>query len=480
MTAPPKILIVAMHNSPHTARWIEMMADFGYDIHLFPVQSSLPHHKLRNLTLYLPAPGITLNVPASEVRSSNELHQNRAWRRFIRLSRLARSDPVGTFARVATEIFQRMRKIVFRRPAATILNVAPPVFDAAAAGVRIRHVPVRDINGKALLGTETIRLGRRGESDQTALETHGPGVLASLICDLKPDLIHSMEFQHSAYLVLAARDLVQGPFPRWLATNWGSDIFYFGRQPEHARQIKRVCESIDLYSCECHRDLALGREFGYSGPDLPVVPNSGGMEIDQILSLRDAAPPSRRKLIMVKGYDHFAGRAMISLAVLERFAAELRDYTIVLYSVGAKPRARAMQLAGAGILKIKIIAWAPHDEMLRHFGKARIYLGISVSDAISTSVLEAMAMGAFPIQTDTSCCGDWFIDGRTGFAVPPDNFETICARFRTALLDDALVDNAAIENLGIIKSRLAMDVIRPRIKHFYRQALQAQLHRASS
>jgi hypothetical protein len=47
-------------------------------------------------------------------------------------------------------------------------------------------------------------------------------------------------------------------------------------------------------------------------------------------------------------------------------------------------------------------------------------------------------------------------------------------------LDDALVDNAAIENLGIIKSRLAMDVIRPRIKHIYRQSKQAQLHRASS
>ena len=153
---------------------------------------------------------------------------------------------------------------------------------------------------------ETVRLGTAGESDQTALRIHGPDVLASLILKLQPDLVHSMEFQHSAYLVLAARDRIKGPFPRWLATNWGSDIFLFGRQADHARQIRRVCEAIDLYSCECHRDLALGREFGYRGPDLPVLPNSGGLDIHHILSLRDPAPPSKRKLIMVKGYDHFA------------------------------------------------------------------------------------------------------------------------------------------------------------------------------
>jgi hypothetical protein len=280
-----------------------------------------------------------------------------------------------------------------------------------------------------------------------------------------------MEFQHSAYLVLAAGDRIREPFPRWLATNWGSDIFYFGHQPDHARQIRRVCESIDLYSCECHRDLALGRKFGYHGPDLPVLPNSGGMDIDHVLLLRDPALPSQRKLIMVKGYDHFAGRAMVSLAVLERFAAQLQDYTIVLFSVGARPRARALQLAEAGTLKIKIISWAPHDEILRHFGKARIYLGISVSDAISTSVLEAMAMGAFPIQTDTSCCEEWFVDGKTGFAVPHDNFETICQRFAAALTNDSLVDSAAVGNLEIIRSRLTAEVLRPQIQDFYRRAL---------
>ncbi len=77
---------------------------------------------------------------------------------------------------------------------------------------------------------------------------------------------------------------------------------------------------------------------------------------------------------------------MVALDVLERFAKQLRDYTIVLFSVGERPRERAIELANAGVLNIKVIDWAPHEEILRQFGLARLYLGISISDAISTSV----------------------------------------------------------------------------------------------
>ena len=175
---------------------------------------------------------------------------------------------------------------------------------------------------------------------------------------------------------------------------------------------------------------------------------------------------------MVKGYDHFAGRAMMSLDLLERFSDRVNDYTIILYSASPGPRDRALKLAKAGKLNIKVIVGqAPHDEILRYFSLARIYLGISISDAISTSVLEAMAMGAFPIQTDTSCCTEWFIDNETGFAVPVDDMDEICARFAIALTDDALVDAAAKRNLEIVRSRLDLKVILPRLREFYEQTL---------
>jgi glycosyltransferase involved in cell wall biosynthesis len=51
-----------------------------------------------------------------------------------------------------------------------------------------------------------------------------------------------------------------------------------------------------------------------------------------------------------------------------------------------------------------------HQQVLELFAKSKIYVGLSESDGISTSMLEAMAMGAIPVQTSTACCDEWFKD----------------------------------------------------------------------
>lgn len=328
------------------------------------------------------------------------------------------------------------------------------------------HPTVDELGGADAIAAGTVRLG---ESDATAPVLNGPGVLASVIRRVQPDLIHSMEFQHAGYLVLRARELYGPDFPPWLATNWGSDIFYFGRFDDHRAQIQRLLRAIDYYSCECHRDITIAREFGYSGPVLPVLPNSGGFDLKHVAELRSPDPPSRRKLIMVKGYQHFAGRAMTALRVLERIADRLKDYQIVMFSVSSEPRKRSLDLLEKGVLNIKVIDWATHDDILRHFGRARMYMGISISDAVSTSVLEAMAMGAFPIQTNTSCCDEWISNGRSGFIVPPDDFDQICASFLRALEDDVLVDRAAEINWQTVVERLDKNVLAVQVVPTYDQ-----------
>lgn len=455
----PRILFVAMHHSVHAARWIEALLDAGFDLHLYPVDPAPPHAYIRGLTLHRP-------TAATPVIAAPSVSIGRRAARFFRHVLKDPSDAIRLLR-------ERLARHVAASPAPE-----PPL--RSGDPIRIRPVPFDGDDPQ-----ERVRLGRPDESDETIMALHGPQMLAKVIADVQPDLIHSLEFQHNAYLVLAARDLMlaENPsrgFPRWLATNWGSDIYYFGRDEAHARQIRRVCEAVDLYSCECRRDLTLGRNFGYQGPELPVLANSGGIDVDAAQRLRGQAPPSQRRLIMVKGYDHFAGRAMISLAVLERFADRLKDYEIVMFSVGARPRARALELKAAGVLNIRVIDLATHDEILECFGRARAYLAVSISDGISTSVLEAMLMGAFPIQTNTSCCEDWFVQGETGFAVSPDDFDEICARFERALTDDTLVDEAAIRNLEFIRSRLDQSVMTPAIRDFYRRALDVPLRHDGS
>ena len=410
-----KFLFVAIQNSPHTARWVNCLADTGHELHMFGVTPRPPEILSPQVHVYLPAergegvPSLTAQVAAA----------------------------------------------------------------TGASGL----APVRDGFGR--LPFHPAEPGRPGETgqfgntDSTYPALSGPAVLAELIERLRPDLIHSMEFQACGYLTLMAQDrLGAETFPPWLATNWGSDIYLFGRDPAHATLIRRLLRSADLYSCECERDRPLADRFGYRGPHLPVLPNSGGMDLRHMAPFRGPLPPSRRRLIMVKGYDHFAGRALIALEALERLADELKGHEILVYSATGRTHGRVARLREAGRLNIRVLPWCTHDRMLQYFGRARLYLGVSISDGISTSALDAMAMGAFPIQTDTSCCGDWFEDGQGGFLVPPDDPDRIVACLRRSLADDALVDRAAEVNAQVVRERLDVEVIRPKVRDFYEQAFR--------
>jgi glycosyltransferase involved in cell wall biosynthesis len=408
---PPRILFVAMQGSPHTARWIEMIADRNWDLRLFPLDGGDVNPAMCGVTLYEP------RLSASKPEHFREL-------------------PLPPFA-------QGRAQPVMIEPFRTTLG---------------------DIGGLEGLKSGRVSLGEAGE---TTASLYGPGVLARLIRQIQPDLIHSMEFQHAGYLVSQAKSLFNGDFPAWLATNWGSDIYHFAQFDAHRIQIERLLSQIDYYSCECHRDIKLARKYGFRGPVLRVLPNTGGFDLTHIAKLQSPKPPSQRKRVIVKGYQHFAGRAMTSLAVLESLAGNLKDYEIVLYSVSSEPLRLAQDLIERGVLNIKIIGWATHDEMLSFFASARLYLGVSVSDAISTSVLEAMAMGTFPIQTNTSCCDEWFEDGVSGYIVSPDDFDQIRQAVLSALEDDALVDSAAITNWRTVEARLNREVLAPQLAEFY-------------
>ena len=87
--------------------------------------------------------------------------------------------------------------------------------------------------------------------------------LARVIAQLKPDLIHSLEFQQAGYLTLAARKFYKGQFPAWVTSNWGSDIYLYGPLAEHTDSVKGILAHCDYYTCECHRDVELAREYGF-------------------------------------------------------------------------------------------------------------------------------------------------------------------------------------------------------------------------
>ena len=291
--------------------------------------------------------------------------------------------------------------------------------------------------------------------------------LRRLVKRLRPDIIHSMEIQAAGYLTLSAREGYEGQFPPWIVTNWGSDIYLFGRLAEHVEKIKSVLSASGYYSCECRRDVELARQYGFKGETLPVLPNTGGFNLARVSQSRGDVPPSARRLILVKGYMGWAGRALVGLRAIALCASELKGYRVVIYLAADDVRIAAELVSQSTGIPIQCIPYCSHEEMLTWYGKARVYVGLSISDAIPTSLLEAMVMGAFPIQSNTGAADEWVIDGETGIIVPPEDPEVVAAAIRRAVSDDALVDHAAEANSQVARERLDEKVIRPQVIAMY-------------
>jgi hypothetical protein len=296
--------------------------------------------------------------------------------------------------------------------------------------------------------------------------------LRNTIKKLCPDLIHSMELQSAGYLTLEAKKKFHEKFPPWIVTNWGSDIFLFGRLQRHKEKIRDVLANCDYYSCECERDVRLAREFGFNKTVLPVFPNTGGFELKQIEKVRQEVPTSGRKTIMLKGYQHWAGRALVGLRALERCEDILNGFAIVIYSAHPDVEIAAELFTGKTGIPTHILAHdTTHQEMLLLHAKARVSIGLSISDAISTSLLEAMVMGAFPIQSCTACADEWVRHGVSGMIVSPDDPDIVEMAIRTALADDILVDQAAEINWHVALTRLDGAILKQKAVNMYRGIL---------
>jgi len=295
--------------------------------------------------------------------------------------------------------------------------------------------------------------------------------LARTIRVLRPDIIHSLEIQHAGYLTFDARKFLGDTLPPWIVTNWGSDISLFGRLSEHVEKIKSILSTCDYYTCECHRDVALARAFGFKGDMLPVLPVTGGYDIAQIRQLREPGLTSSRRIIVLRGYQSWSGRALVGLRGIELCADVLQGYRVAIHSAAPEVRIAAELVTQATRLPIDIVPYSPHRDILRLHGRARVSLGLSISDGISPSLLEAMIMGSFPIQSHTGCADEWIRHGETGLLVHPEDPEPVAAAIQRAVTDDALVNRAAELNARLVVERLDQSVIQPQVIAMYEKII---------
>jgi glycosyltransferase involved in cell wall biosynthesis len=422
-----RILFVAPGTSLHTVRWMNQMAGLGWDLHMFPVEPYPLQPLLRDVTLH----HVLFRRRPLDDHDIARLDK-------LGLPVSARRDPgnrVLPQGRFDRSVRQRGLVWPFR-------SGAMALEDGLA-----RNFP--------------RRFGRAAR-------------LAQVIRRLRPDVVHSLEIIGPGALTLAAHQLAGSGFPPWIVTNNGDDLYLHGKLAATGPAVRGVLAACDYYRAECQRDIALARELGFRGESLPVLPNAGGLDLDRAASLRQPGPTSARRLIVVKGYQDWAGRALVALQALERLADRLDGYRIALFLAPRPVRIAAELMSRRTGIPIDVVPWSEHEEILRLHGQARLSIGVSISDGIPSSLLEAMAMGSFPIQSDTSCACEWIVDGQTGALLSSQEPLEVAAAIAPALTDDALVDDAARRNAEVARKRLDQRIIRPQVAEMYRKVAQRE------
>ena len=293
-------------------------------------------------------------------------------------------------------------------------------------------------------------------------------LLAKAIDAFKPDLIHVMETQHAGYLTDRALNSTTHKSKLALSI-WGSDLFWFQRFPKHQRRIRSLLKKVGVLITECQRDEDLARDLGFNGTCIYGVPASGGFDYQEFMSAEHNLPPSKRKIIAIKGYSGFVGLGPAAIKVLGRTSDLASDYKTVVFSANWKTWfvARIVKFRTGLEIEVRMKHSQSSEQMRSLFSASRVVMGVSKSDGLPATIKEAAFFGAFPIQTNTSCAGEWFKEGVSILLVPADSPDALELALRAALTDDNLVDSAAILNLEIAKTMMDRFAVRSKISLLY-------------
>ncbi len=298
--------------------------------------------------------------------------------------------------------------------------------------------------------------------------------LAKLISRHSPEIVHSIGTLSAGYLLSCALASVKSDnMPTWIHSTLGSDLFLFGTLPDHKSKVKAVMAGCDFLVCEGRRDANLASDFGYKGKEPMCCPSGGGLNLEKIYQANSALLlPSERKIIMLKGNHGCTGRALTGLRALSLCSGKLEEFKLVIYSATPEVELSAEIFSHSTGIETTIIPnGSPSDTIIKFLGQSRIHIGLSISDGIPYSILESMAMGAFPIQSNTSMAEDWMRKGESCLIVPPEDPEIIASAIEKAIESDELVNSAFKINKKSIATNGDNKILGTKIRHFYKKIL---------
>jgi hypothetical protein len=221
-------------------------------------------------------------------------------------------------------------------------------------------------------------------------------VFEQKLLEIQPDVVHSFALYISCVPILDIMKRYKSI--KWIYSSWGSDLFYFQNHLSYLKEIKKVLPNIHYLLTDCKRDYDIAKKHGFVGEFLGVFPGGGGFPLEEMKAY--LLPFDERNILLIKGFQGRSGRAIPVLKAVERMKESLSEYVIIVFGADKEVVVYADKSVLSRWNNFRIYGKLPQNEVFKWMGKSLIYIGNSNSDGMPNTLLEAICMEVFPIQSN--------------------------------------------------------------------------------
>jgi glycosyltransferase involved in cell wall biosynthesis len=298
--------------------------------------------------------------------------------------------------------------------------------------------------------------------------------LHTLAAQVKPDVVHALRIPFEGMLATAA----QLPIPLAVSI-WGNDLTLHAARSHLMRSwTRRTLRRANGLVADARRDIRLAHLWGFQKERAwSVLPGGGGVDLVEIHRVLDEdspapaadIPDSAIAVINPRGFRPGSVRNDVFFQAIPMVVQHSPNVVFLCAGMAGQPEA----LEWVQRLKIekyvRLLPYMPQVDLWRYFSISQISTSISAHDGTPNSLLEAMAIGCFPVAGDIESLREWITPGVNGLLVEPSKPQTAAEALLLAIEKPELRQKAAGINLDRLAGRAEINLVRTQMEVFYQR-----------
>ena len=290
-------------------------------------------------------------------------------------------------------------------------------------------------------------------------------VVENKIKQIQPDAVHSFVMYSSCVPILKVME--KYPAIKWIYSAWGNDLYYYQNISSYFEDMNKVLPRIDFMFSDCIRDFKIAKKHHFKGEFLGALPGGGGYELENYDTF--IKPWAERKTILIKGYQHQFGRCNNVLEALQEIREEIKDFKVVVFAANEEVRKFVERPEFSNFKNLELKGLVSPEQVMKLMGESIIYIGNSISDGTPNTMLEAIIMEAFPIQSNPGgATSETIIDNLNGLLIKnPEDSSVIASTIKKALRDPEMLRTGVEYNNLKVKPVLKREYIKAQVLHAY-------------